>query len=111
LNLRETSPGAPFEEPWQAAAFALAVSLNEQGVFTWSEWAEALASELHGADARSDGSDYYDHWVAALEKLLVARNLTTRDEVARLSAAWERAAHATPHGQPILLGNDPSHSS
>ncbi|TIR98823.1 MAG: nitrile hydratase accessory protein, partial [Mesorhizobium sp.] len=22
-------------------------------------------------------------------------------------AAWERAAHATPHGKPILLENDP----
>jgi hypothetical protein len=22
-------------------------------------------------------------------------------------AAWDRAAHATPHGQPILLENDP----
>ncbi|TGV60741.1 nitrile hydratase accessory protein, partial [Mesorhizobium sp. M00.F.Ca.ET.149.01.1.1] len=24
-----------------------------------------------------------------------------------LDAAWERAAHATPHGKPILLENDP----
>jgi hypothetical protein len=22
-------------------------------------------------------------------------------------AAWDRAAHATPHGQPIVLSNDP----
>ena len=24
-----------------------------------------------------------------------------------LAAAWQRAAHATPHGKPILLENDP----
>ena len=24
-----------------------------------------------------------------------------------VAAAWSRAAHATPHGQPILLQNDP----
>ena len=35
-------PG-PFEEPWQAQVFALAVSLSERGLFTWGEWAEALA--------------------------------------------------------------------
>jgi hypothetical protein len=23
------------------------------------------------------------------------------------AAAWTRAAHATPHGQPIVLENDP----
>ena len=26
-----------------------------------------------------------------------------------MAAAWERAAHATPHGKPILLENDPEH--
>ena len=26
-----------------------------------------------------------------------------------LAAAWERAAAATPHGQPIRLENDPLH--
>jgi len=32
-----------FAEPWQAQAFALAVKLSEQGLFTWKEWAAALA--------------------------------------------------------------------
>ena len=33
-----------FAEPWEAQAFALAVSLSERGVFTWSEWTEAVAA-------------------------------------------------------------------
>jgi len=38
-------PGGPvFAEPWQAQAFALAVKLSEQGHFTWTEWAAALAN-------------------------------------------------------------------
>ena len=32
-----------FREPWEAHAFALAVSLHQRGLFTWPEWAEALA--------------------------------------------------------------------
>ena len=33
-----------FAEPWQAEAFALAVALHEKGLFSWSEWAEALST-------------------------------------------------------------------
>jgi hypothetical protein len=36
--------GPVFAEPWQAQAFALAVKLSEQGHFTWTEWAAALAT-------------------------------------------------------------------
>ena len=44
---------------------------------------------------------------AALEKLLAARDVARPADVASVAAAWQRAAHATPHGQPILLENDP----
>src|SRR5690242_18149759 len=60
--------GPVFREPWEAQAFALAVRLSEEGAFTWPEWAEALAAEL-ATDPADDGSRYYQHWVAALEKL------------------------------------------
>jgi hypothetical protein len=33
---------AVFAEPWQAQAFALAVSLIEAGNIQWNEWAETL---------------------------------------------------------------------
>ena len=58
-------------------------------------------------DAASDGRDYYEHWLAALEKLLSTKGVTGRSEVDALAAAWERAARATAHGKPILLENDP----
>ena len=35
-----------FDEPWQAHAFAMAVSLHAQGLFTWPEWAQALAEQI-----------------------------------------------------------------
>ena len=62
-----------------------------------------------GEEARrgTDGSDYYEHWLVALEKLLASKGVAPTPEVDAMAAAWERAAHATPHGKPILLENDP----
>ncbi|MDX8444995.1 nitrile hydratase accessory protein [Mesorhizobium captivum] len=96
-----------FAEPWQAEAFAMTVALHDKGLFSWSEWAEALSAEVKKPDAANDGHDYYEHWLAALEKLLSRKEIAGKGEVDELAAAWERAAHATPHGKPILLENDP----
>jgi len=42
LNVPRDEDGPVFREPWEAEAFALAVSLNERGLFTWKEWAKIL---------------------------------------------------------------------
>ncbi|MEJ6784399.1 nitrile hydratase accessory protein [Aminobacter sp. Piv2-1] len=99
-----------FSEPWQAEAFAMVVALHERGVFTWGEWAERLSAEVKAPGAAADGSDYYERWLAALERLLAEKGLAGHDEVDAMASAWERAAHATPQGQPILLENDPERS-
>ncbi|WP_299868351.1 nitrile hydratase accessory protein [uncultured Hoeflea sp.] len=102
------TPDAPvFAEPWQAQAFALAVALHERGLFTWSEWAQALSREVSRPDAAPDGSDYYRHWLAALETLIAQKGVAGSELVDGIAASWQRAAHATPHGQPISLENDP----
>jgi nitrile hydratase accessory protein len=110
LSRREGVPDEPvFDEPWQAQAFALAVALNERGVFTWSEWASTLGAEIK-ANGAPDGTDYYERWVAALDTLVRAKGISDTTEIAGLADAWQRAAHATPHGKPILLENDPLHA-
>lgn len=91
--------GPVFAEPWEAQAFAMAVKLNEAGVFAWSEWAEMLGAELKAKPART----YYESWLAALERLVEAKGLMTPSERAGRIDAWDRAAKATPHGQPISL--------
>jgi nitrile hydratase accessory protein len=98
------APEAPavFAEPWQAQAFAMTLKLHEAGAFTWAEWAEALAAEL-AADPADDGSRYYEHWVAALERLAVGRQLTGVDELAQRKTAWKHAYELTPHGKPVEL--------
>ena len=101
----ERSDAPIFSAPWEADAFALTVLLNERGVFTWDEWTKALAMEIHRptTEARS----YYQHWIAALERLVAEKKLTDPVELSARRDAWERATQATPHGQPILLENDP----
>lgn len=96
-----------FAEPWQAEAFAMVVALHERGVFTWGEWAARLSGEVKKPGAAADGSDYYARWLDALERLLAEKELAGRDEVDAVAAAWQRAAHATPHGMPIVLESDP----
>jgi nitrile hydratase accessory protein len=83
------------------------VALHQRGLFTWSEWAAELSRQVARPDAAQDGSDYYQHWLAALEVLLSDKGVAARDRIEAVSASWQRAAHATPHGQPILLENDP----
>jgi nitrile hydratase accessory protein len=118
LSLAEliaNSPGLPcgdepvFSAPWEAQAFAMAVALNERGLFTWTEWAAALSAELKKPGAKDDASDYYRHWLAALESLVAGKGVAAHDEVDAVTQAWHRAARATPHGAPILIENDPGH--
>ena len=72
----------PFDAPWQAHAFAMVVQLAENGVFSWAEWVSAFAAE-----SESDGRGYYERWLAAAEKLIVAKGLTSFDQLAARSFA------------------------
>ena len=98
--------GPVFREPWEAQAFAMALSLHQRGVFTWSEWAAALADEIKRAQAAGDpdaGEKYYLHWLKALERLVAEKGVADPATLTRYRDAWERAADATPHGEPIEL--------
>ena len=109
----EAVPGIPsdvdgpvFRAPWEAHAFAMALALQERGVFVWSEWAVALGDEIKKAQAAGDpdtGETYYRHWLAALERIVAEKGLTTAQALAQHYEAWDRAAYRTPHGTPIEL--------
>jgi len=95
-----------FAEPWEAQAFALAVTLSEQGHFTWKEWVTALSHELQRANdcgEPDDGSRYYHHWLATLEGLLIAKGLTDPAALLARKEAWAAAYRCTPHGKPVEL--------
>jgi nitrile hydratase accessory protein len=107
-RLPRDAGGPVFAEPWQAQAFALAVKLSEHGHFTWKEWAAALADELKAADDRGepdDGTHYYEHWLSALERLVVDKGLTNREVMRERKEAWTEAYLHTPHGKPVELSS------
>ncbi|SDF52453.1 nitrile hydratase accessory protein [Thalassobaculum litoreum] len=101
--------GPVFREPWEAQAFAIAVKLHETGLYTWNEWATALSNEIKAAQEEGDpdlGDTYYQHWLRALEGLVLAKTDLTVEQLLKRKNAWDRAAQRAPHGEPILLPED-----
>ncbi len=82
--LPRDSDGPVFAEPWQAQAFAVVVELTEAGTISREEWADCLGAVLQEAADRGQydtGERYYDHWLAALERIIVEKNLAEPDEL------------------------------
>ena len=112
-HVAEISPGIPrdndgpvFREPWEAQAFAMTLALQERGLFTAGEWSAALGAEIKRAQAAGDpdtGETYYRHWMAALERLIAEKGVTSDAALHRYRDAWDHAADRTPHGTPIEL--------
>jgi nitrile hydratase accessory protein len=112
----QTVPGIPcageapvFAEPWQAQAFAMALTLQQRGVFSWNEWADELGTQIKAAIAGGDpddGTTYYRHWLATLERLVTRKGIASAETLDRYFRAWDHAADRTPHGQTIELRAD-----
>jgi nitrile hydratase accessory protein len=105
-SIPRDADGPVFREPWEAQAFGMTLALHERGLFSWKEWAETLAQEIKRAQAEGDpdtGETYYLHWLAALERLVAEKGVTTGEVLHRTKRAWEHACERTPHGQPIEL--------
>jgi nitrile hydratase accessory protein len=109
LNIPRDEDGPVFREPWEAEAFALAVSLNERGLFSWKEWAKILGEEIKKAQGAGDpdtGETYYQHWLATLERILAEKGVADPAMLTQTRHAWQRACARTPHGRPIELKPD-----
>jgi nitrile hydratase accessory protein len=101
--------GPVFGAPWEAQAFAMAVALQQRGLFTWKEWAVTLGEAIKEAQRQGDpdtGATYYRHWLAALEHVVARKGLTDGRTLARYQVGWSHAASRTPHGTPIELRPD-----
>lgn len=73
-----------FEAPWQGRAFGIALGLHEAGAYDWEEFRQRLIQEV-GSDEQGA---YYEHWLAALERLAVERGLITAGEYERRVAEY-----------------------
>jgi nitrile hydratase accessory protein len=100
-----TAPGsantaeAVFAEPWEARAFALAVTLSGGERFAWDDFRDLLIAEIAAGDAAATNAaparlpddtaaaPYYERWLAALEKILCAKAMLNAEEIDRRAAA------------------------
>lgn len=103
-SIPKDSEGPVFNAPWEAEVFAMTLSMHEQGVFTWKEWAAMLSDSIKQAQQHGDpdlGDTYYNHWLTALERMIVYKKIGSRLQLEQLKDEWEFAVLNTPHGQAI----------
>lgn len=97
-----------FREPWEVQVLAVVNGLIAGDKFTATEWAETLGQEIRiaqGAGDPDDGSTYYLHVLAALERLSREKGMASDPELLSRKQAWTEAYERTPHGQPVTLSS------
>jgi nitrile hydratase accessory protein len=71
-----------FANDWERRAFGLAVALSKAGYFEWEDFRRALIDEIHGWEASHALDDaswqYYERWLAALERVLASSGLIAK---------------------------------
>jgi nitrile hydratase accessory protein len=89
-----------FEAPWEGRAFGIAVALNEQAVYPWRSFRDALVERIAADEAADKPSTYYERWLASLETLLLQQGIVTKAELdARVAeyASGQRDDDWEPH--------------
>jgi nitrile hydratase accessory protein len=67
-----------FHDDWERRAFAIAVSLSQQGRYDWSEFQRELIQAIADAeqsDPQNPSRGYYESWLVSLERLLRDKQL------------------------------------
>lgn len=107
--------GFSFDEPWQAEALATTVHLGQQGLFSWKEWVDIFLREIAAEPQREDESvnnAYFRQWLAALEKMLVSKGVTSATAMSETAEHWRRSYLNTEHGKPVQFSRawrEPDH--
>lgn len=74
-----------FEEPWQGRAFGMALALAEAKSYQWEDFRQSLIGTIGAWDKDHAPDDetwnYYEQWLAAFEKLALAKGLIEPDEL------------------------------
>ena len=77
-----------FQAPWEGRAFGIAVAMNEDGVYDWTEFRDRLVDEVAEAERGGLPSSYYERWLASIERLAVERGFITADELDARTAEY-----------------------
>ena len=71
-----------FHAPWEAKAFAIVNQLAADRQYSWTEWNDQLVQEIATAESSAtDSRTYYECWLQACEKLLIAKGLLDADAI------------------------------
>jgi nitrile hydratase accessory protein len=87
----------PFDEPWQAQVFAMTIMLNQRGLFDWAEWTKALGAEIAAGPREATNEAYFQNWLRALERLLIAKGVASAADLAGRARGGRRDAARTAH--------------
>jgi nitrile hydratase accessory protein len=84
-------PPRAFEQPWESRAFGMVRALAERGELDYERFRAALVEEIHGGVER----DYYEHWQAALERVLAEQGAVEPAELEARVEAHESAPRSS----------------
>ena len=83
-----------FQAPWESRAFGVAVALHDAGAIDFEEFRTHLIAEIAAHPSEADGAAYYEHWLAALQHLLLAEGVVSESELdARATVIAHEWAH------------------
>jgi nitrile hydratase accessory protein len=104
-QLPKDADGPTFSAPWTARTFAMTMKLAQAAQFSWPEWvaifsAELARGELGPHKPSADIDEYYECWLNALEKLLVAKGIVDADS---LQVSFETTLTSWPEPEHTAL--------
>jgi len=107
-GLPRNEGGPLFAEPWQLTAFGIVLALHRNGYFQWREWVNCISAEIelgktYGLDPENHNGIYYHQWLAALEKLVTDKELSSFDELMARKEQWRHADEHRSFGEPLSL--------
>ena len=86
-----------FHDDWEKRVFSV-MFLSGLGPIDASRHAIERMDPVHYLE-----TTYYEHWLKALEALVIDKGLLAESEIQARHEAWDRAHRATPHGEPVDL--------
>ena len=74
-----------FDRDWEKMAFGVAIALSKQGHYEWEEFRQTLMATIAEWEATHELDDpewdYYQCWLTALEKLVIASGVIEAGEL------------------------------
>lgn len=74
-----------FDRDWEKLAFGVAIALSKQGHYEWEDFRQTLIETINQWEATHDLDDpewdYYQCWLAALEKLAIQSGIIQAEEL------------------------------